>query len=119
VFDFLIYVKNHGAEAVCPCDLFFTLFDSRFIYEAVEENGEWTLMCLHECPGLASRYAQRRRKLYTFKYEQEGKGRKLSRHKTFGLPFPISQIETGLFVLFTKMRRMPNLNQQNLGTIVV
>ena len=41
----------------------------------VEQNGEWTLMCPNECPGLTNCWGEEFEKLYT-KYEDEGKGRK-------------------------------------------
>ena len=42
----------------------------------VEENGDWTLMCPNECPGLPDTHSKEFEKLYK-KYEAEGKGRRL------------------------------------------
>jgi ribonucleotide reductase alpha subunit len=41
----------------------------------VESNGDWTLMCPNECPGLWDCWGEEFEKLYT-KYEEEGLGRK-------------------------------------------
>ena len=44
--------------------------------QRVEENGDWTLMCPNECPGLADVHGKDFEKLYK-KYESDGKGRKI------------------------------------------
>ena len=49
----------------------------------VEENGDWTLMCPHECPGLSDVHSEEFEALY-MKYEAEGKGRKTIKAQDFG-----------------------------------
>ena len=44
----------------------------------VEADGEWTLMCPNECPGLYDCHSDEFEALYT-QYESEGKGRKTIR----------------------------------------
>jgi len=56
-------------------DLFYAMWTPDLFMERVEANGEWTLMCPNECPGLADTYGDKFRALYE-KYEAEGKGRK-------------------------------------------
>lgn len=41
----------------------------------VENNGEWSLMCPNECPGLYSSYGKDFEELYV-RYEKAGKARK-------------------------------------------
>jgi hypothetical protein len=40
----------------------------------VEADGDWTLMCPNECPGLSDVYGAAFEDLYT-RYEAEGRGR--------------------------------------------
>ncbi|MFT5596616.1 MAG: ribonucleoside-diphosphate reductase alpha chain, partial [Flammeovirgaceae bacterium] len=68
VFDFLDMRKNHGKEEMRARDLFYALWMPDLFMKRVEENGEWTLMCPHECPGLSDTYGSDFEKLYT-KYE--------------------------------------------------
>jgi ribonucleoside-diphosphate reductase alpha chain len=75
VFDFLDLRKNHGKEEQRARDLFYALWTPDLFMQRVEENGDWTLMCPHECPGLSDTHGKKFEKLYK-KYESEGKGRK-------------------------------------------
>ena len=53
IFDFLELRKNHGKEEQRARDLFYALWTPDLFMKRVEENGDWTLMCPNECPGLA------------------------------------------------------------------
>ena len=75
IFDFLELRKNHGKEEQRARDLFYALWTPDLFMKRVEENGDWTLMCPNECPGLADSWGPEFEALYT-KYEAEGKGRK-------------------------------------------
>ena len=44
----------------------------------VEEDGDWTLMCPHECPGLAEVWGEAFVRLYEG-YEREGRGKRTVR----------------------------------------
>ena len=74
----------------------------------VEENGDWTLMCPHECPGLSDTYGKKFEKLYK-KYESEGKGRKTMKAQELWFKILESQIETGMHICYTKMQLMKSL----------
>ena len=52
IFEFLDLKKNHGKEEMRARDLFYALWTPDLFMKRVEENGDWTLMCPHECPGL-------------------------------------------------------------------
>ena len=82
----------------------------------VEENGDWTLMCPHECPGLSDTYGDDFEKLY-LSYEAAGKGRKTIKAQDLWFKVLESQIETGTPYMLYKDAANKKSNQQNLGTI--
>ena len=82
----------------------------------VEENGDWTLMCPNECPGLPETHSKEFEKLYT-KYEKEGKGRKTIKAQELWFKILESQVETGTPYMLFKDAANSKSNQQNLGTI--
>jgi ribonucleoside-diphosphate reductase alpha chain len=84
--------------------------------ERVESNGEWTLMCPNECPGLSETYGKEFEALYT-KYESEGKGRKTIKAQDLWFKILESQIETGTPYMLYKDAANSKSNQQNLGVI--
>ena len=94
IFSFLDLKKNHGNELERARDLFFALWVSDLFMERVQANGEWTLMCPNECPGLSTCHGEDFRKLYT-KYEAEGKGRKTIKAQQLWFAILDSQVETG------------------------
>jgi ribonucleoside-diphosphate reductase alpha chain len=116
VFDFLDLKKNHGKEEQRARDLFFALWIPDLFMKRVKENGEWTLMCPHECPGLSDTHSAAFEALYT-KYEQEGKGRKTIKAQDLWFKILESQIETGTPYMLYKDAANAKSNQQNLGTI--
>jgi len=116
VFDFLEMRKNHGKEEMRARDLFYALWIPDLFMKRVEDNGEWTLMCPHECPGLADTHGEEFEKLYT-KYEKEGKGRKTIKAQELWFKILESQIETGNPYMLYKDAANGKSNQKNLGTI--
>ena len=116
IFDFLDLKKNHGKEEQRARDLFYALWIPDLFMKRVEENGEWTLMCPNECPGLADTHGEAFEKLYT-KYESEGKGRKTIKAQELWFKVLESQIETGTPYMLYKDAANLKSNQQNLGTI--
>ena len=116
VFDFLDLKKNHGKEEARARDLFYALWIPDLFMKRVKENGDWTLMCPHECPGLSDTHSAEFEKLYT-KYETEGKGRKTIKAQDLWFKILESQIETGTPYMLYKDAANAKSNQQNLGTI--
>ncbi|PHR49778.1 MAG: ribonucleoside-diphosphate reductase subunit alpha [Fluviicola sp.] len=116
VFDFLEMKKNHGKEENRARDLFYALWIPDLFMQRVEENGEWTLMCPNECPGLSDSYGEEFEALYT-KYEKEGKGRKTIKAQELWFKVLESQIETGTPYMLYKDAANKKSNQKNLGTI--
>lgn len=116
VFDFLDLKKNHGKEEQRARDLFYALWIPDLFMKRVRENGDWTLMCPHECPGLSETHSEEFEALYT-KYEAEGKGRKTIKAQDLWFKILESQIETGTPYMLYKDAANAKSNQQNLGTI--
>ena len=116
IFDFLDLKKNHGKEELRARDLFYALWIPDLFMKRVKENGDWTLMCPHECPGLADSYGEEFEKLYE-KYEAEGKGRRTVKAQDLWFEVLESQIETGTPYMLYKDAANKKSNQKNLGTI--
>jgi ribonucleoside-diphosphate reductase alpha chain len=116
IFDFLDLRKNHGKEEQRARDLFYALWTPDLFMKRVEENGDWTLMCPNECPGLADSWGPEFEALYT-KYEAEGKGRKTMKAQDLWFKILESQVETGTPYMLYKDAANGKSNQQNLGTI--
>ncbi|MBL7943303.1 MAG: ribonucleoside-diphosphate reductase subunit alpha [Flavobacteriales bacterium] len=116
IFDFLELKKNHGKEEARARDLFYALWIPDLFMQRVKENGEWTLMCPNECPGLADSWGEEFEALYT-KYEREGKGRATIKAQELWFKVLESQIETGTPYMLYKDAANRKSNQQNLGTI--
>ena len=116
VFDFLDLKKNHGKEENRARDLFYALWIPDLFMKRVEENGDWTLMCPNECPGLADTHSAEFEAKYTG-YEKAGKGRKTIKAQELWFKILESQIETGVPYMLFKDAANSKSNQQNLGTI--
>ena len=116
VFDFLEMRKNHGKEEQRARDLFYALWIPDLFMKRVEENGDWTLMCPNECPGLPETHSAEFEALYT-KYEKEGRGRKTIKAQELWFKILDSQVETGTPYMLFKDAANSKSNQKNLGTI--
>ena len=116
VFDFLEMRKNHGKEEQRARDLFYALWVPDLFMKRVEENGDWTLMCPNECPGLPETHSAEFEALYT-KYEKEGRGRKTIKAQELWFKILDSQVETGTPYMLFKDAANSKSNQKNLGTI--
>jgi len=114
--DFLDLRKNHGDEELKARDLFYALWISDLFMERVKENGKWSLMCPHECPGLSNVYGKDFVKLYE-KYESENRGRKIVNARDLWFKILDAQMETGTPYILYKDAANIKSNQQNLGTI--
>ena len=116
IFDFLELKKNHGKEEMRARDLFYSMWIPDLFMKRVESNGEWTLMCPNECPGLYDCHSEEFEKLYT-KYESDNKGRKTIKARELWEKILESQIETGTPYMLYKDACNRKSNQKNLGTI--
>lgn len=116
VFDFLDLRKNTGKEEARARDLFLALWIPDLFMKRVEENGDWSLFCPNEAPGLSDCWGEDFETLYT-KYEKEGKARKTIKAQDVWFKIMEAQIETGNPYLLYKDACNRKSNQQNLGTI--
>ena len=116
IFDFLDLKKNHGKEEMRARDLFYAMWIPDLFMNRVQEDGNWTLMCPNECPGLPDTHSEAFEELYS-KYEAEGKGRKTIRARELWEKILESQIETGTPYMLYKDAANRKSNQKNLGTI--
>ena len=116
IFEFLELKKNHGKEELKARDLFYALWISDLFMKRVEQNGNWSLFCPNEAPGLTASWGEEFEKLYE-KYESEGKARKTIKAQELWFAILESQIETGTPYMLYKDACNRKSNQQNLGTI--
>ncbi|KAG5041250.1 hypothetical protein JHK85_013726 [Glycine max] len=116
IFEFLDLRKNHGKEEHRARDLFYALWVSDLFMERVQSNGQWSLFCPNEAPGLADCWGEEFEKLYT-QYEREGKAKKVVQAQNLWFEILKSQIETGTPYMLFKDTCNKKSNQQNLGTI--
>ena len=116
VEDFLKLKLNTGAEEERARDLFYALWIPDLFMERIEADGNWSLFCPDEAPGLADVWGQEFRDLYE-KYEREGRARKTVSAQKLWFQILDTQMETGTPYLCYKDAANSKSNQQNLGTI--
>jgi len=116
VEDFLRMKLNTGAEEERARDLFYALWIPDLFMERVEADGEWSLFCPDEAPGLSDVYGDEFKALYT-RYEAEGRAKKVVSARKLWFQTLDSQMETGTPYLLYKDAANAKSNQKNLGTI--
>jgi len=116
VEDFLRLKLPSGAEQERARDLFYAMWVPDLFMKRVEEDGDWTLFCPSEAPGLADVWGADFNTLY-HRYEAEGRGRKTMKAQTLWFQILDTQMETGTPYLVYKDAANGKSNQQNLGTI--
>jgi ribonucleotide reductase alpha subunit len=114
--NFLQMRKNHGDEEMKARDLFYALWIPDLFMQRVKDDGNWTLMCPDECPGLDDVHNEEFVALYE-KYEAAGSGRKTMKARDLWFQALDAQMETGTPYLCYKDAANRKSNQQNLGTI--
>ncbi len=114
--EFLRLKLNTGAEEDRARDLFYGLWIPDLFMQRVESDGPWSLMCPHECPGLADCWGDKFVQLYE-SYEKAGKFRRQIPAKKLWQLILDAQIQTGTPYLCYKDAANAKSNQQNLGTI--
>ena len=114
--DFLKLKLNTGVEEERARDLFYALWIPDLFMERVDADGEWSIFCPDEAPGLADVWGPAFRDLYA-KYESEGRARKVLSARKLWFMILDAQMETGTPYLLYKDAANGKSNQQNLGTI--
>lgn len=116
IFEFLDLKKNTGVEEARARDLFYALWIPDLFMKRVKQNGVWSLMCPHECPGLSDVYGEEFERLYS-DYETKRKYRLQLPAQKLWHAILESQIETGTPYMLYKDSCNRKSNQKNLGTI--
>jgi len=116
IFEFLDLRKNHGKEEQRARDLFYAMWIPDLFMKRVKADGNWSLLCPDECPGLHEVWGDDFEALYE-KYEKEGRARKTIKAQKLWYSIIESQIETGTPYMLYKDACNRKSNQQNLGTI--
>ncbi|MCR4284848.1 MAG: ribonucleoside-diphosphate reductase subunit alpha [archaeon] len=116
IFEFLDLKKNTGNEEMRARDMFYGLWIPDLFMKRVEGDGDWSLMCPNECPGLSDVYGEEFERIY-IKYENEGKSKKRVKARELWNKIIESQIETGTPYMLYKDNINNKTNHQNLGTI--
>jgi ribonucleotide reductase alpha subunit len=116
IWDFLEMRKNHGDEEMKARDLFYALWVPDLFMKRVHADGEWSLMCPDECPGLSDAYGDKFEELYV-KYENENKQKRTIKARELWFHILDSQMETGTPYLLYKDACNNKSNHKNLGTI--
>jgi ribonucleoside-diphosphate reductase alpha chain len=116
VEDFLKLKLPTGAEEERARDLFYALWIPDLFMKRVEEDGEWSLFCPDEAPGLADVWGDKFEELY-LQYEKEGKARKTISAQKLWFQVLDAQMESGTPYLVYKDAANRKSNQQNVGTI--
>ena len=113
---FLDIRKNHGNEEERCRDLFVAVWVPDLFMKRVQANGDWSLMCPNECPGLSDAVGEEFEALYE-KYEAEGRARTTIKAQQLWFSMIKAQIETGTPYICFKDHANRKSNQKNLGTI--
>jgi ribonucleoside-diphosphate reductase alpha chain len=116
VEDFLKLKLNTGSEEERARDLFYAMWIPDMFMRRVEEDGEWSLFCPAEAPGLADVHSAAFDALY-LDYEVRGLARKRVSARKLWFQILDTQMETGTPYLLYKDAANAKSNQQNLGTI--
>ena len=114
--QFLELRKNTGAEEFRARDLFYALWIPDLFMQGVEDDGDWTLMSEHECPGLSDAYGNEFVKLYE-KYEKEIPHLEKIKARDLMSKIIEAQIETGQPYMLYKDSINNKSNQKNIGVI--
>ena len=114
--QFLELRKNTGAEEFRARDLFYALWIPDLFMKRVEDDGDWTLMSEHECPGLSDAYGNDFVKLYE-KYEKEIPHLEKIKARDLMSKIIEAQIETGQPYMLYKDSINNKSNQKNIGVI--
>lgn len=114
--EFLELKKNAGDENMKARDVFLALWVPDLFMERVKNDEIWSLMCPHQCPGLANVYGDEFKKLYE-QYEEEKRYKKQVQARDLFKQIMESQIETGVPYMCYKDSVNRKSNQKNLGVI--
>ena len=114
--SFLQLKLNHGNEELRARDLFYGLWIPDLFMRRVEAGEPWSLLCPHQCPGLADVHGAAFERLY-LDYEARGMARRTLPATELWNQIIRARVETGVPYLCFKDACNAFSNQQHLGTI--
>jgi len=109
IFSFVELRKNTGDENMRARDLFLALWVPDLFMKRVEEDGDWSLMCPDECPGLVESFSSGFEDKY-IQYEKEKRYKKQVKARDLWNHIIENQIETGMPYMSFK----DNVNRKNM-----
>ncbi|XP_043676169.1 ribonucleoside-diphosphate reductase large subunit [Vespula pensylvanica] len=116
IFEFLDLKKNTGKGELRARELFYALWIPDLFMKRVLDDDVWSLMCPHECPGLADVWGEEFNDLYT-RYEEQKYYKRQINARDLWTAILKSQVETGTPYMLYKDHCNRKSNQQNIGTI--
>ncbi|KAI7888344.1 alpha subunit of ribonucleoside-diphosphate reductase [Mucor mucedo] len=116
IFEFIDLSKHSGEENLRARHLNLGLWIPDIFMKRVEDNGDWSLMCPNECPGLDLAFGKDFDKLY-LNYEKLGKSRKVVSAQKLWFAILDAQMESGMPYMCYKDSINEKNNQKNLGVI--
>jgi ribonucleoside-diphosphate reductase alpha subunit len=116
IFEFLDLRLNQGDDEMRCRDLFTALWIPDLFMQKVEENGDWYLMCPHECPNLQDVWGDEFDQVYRMYVAQGWYKRKVKARDVWDKILR-SQIETGTPYMCYKDAVNEKSNQMNIGTV--
>ncbi|KAH6596686.1 hypothetical protein BASA61_003380 [Batrachochytrium salamandrivorans] len=116
IFEFLDLRKNTGKEENRARDLFYALWIPDLFMRRVESNGDWSLFCPAEAPGLDDVWGEEF-DAYTRNTNVKAGLVKSSRHRSCGMLSWILKVRLVPHTCFTRMHAIANPTSRTLGTI--
>ena len=116
IMEFLELRLNQGDDEMRCRDLFTAMWIPDLFMQKVEADGEWHLMCPHECPGLPDVYGEAFNELYRT-YVAQGRFRKCVKARAVWDAILKSQVETGTPYMCYKDACNEKSNQKNIGVV--
>lgn len=116
IFEFLDLRLNQGDDEMRCRDLFTALWIPDLFMQKVEENGDWYLMCPHECPNLQDVWGDEFDQVYRM-YVAQGWYKRQVKARDVWDKILRSQIETGTPYMCYKDSVNEKSNQKNIGTV--
>lgn len=115
--QFLLLKNNNGADEVRCRDLYYGLWVPDLFYKRVEENGNWSLFCPNEAPGLVDVWGQEFEELYCRYEATPGLAREVLPARTLMALICTAQCETAMPYMLNKDHCNAKSNHKHLGTI--
>ncbi|AMQ10759.1 ribonucleoside-diphosphate reductase large chain [Brazilian marseillevirus] len=114
IFDFVDARKPGGNDLMRAREIFYAIWTSDLFMKRVKEDGQWSLFCPNEAPGLDDVYGPEFEELYK-KYENEGKAKKTVRAQELWHHILVAQAEVGMPFIAYKDAICRKSNQKNFG----